>query len=208
VRVSNNSDTSVFDTSDANFKIIGSFTLTSPNGGEKWPVNTVQVISWAKTGSIANAKLEYSTNGGAAYANTIIASTPASNLTYDWTIPDVIGANLRARICDVADNTVLDASDNNFTVLAGFGITSPNGGEVWTVGSLQDIIWSTTGTVGNVKLDYSLDSGATYPNAIIASATNIGTYSWTIPDAISTTVKVKVSDVGNSDAFDVSNANF
>ncbi|MEK7302628.1 MAG: hypothetical protein AAB073_05710, partial [Pseudomonadota bacterium] len=208
VRITNNSDLTVFATSSANFKIIGSFTLTSPVGAEKWTVNTSHTIIWAKVGSIANAKIEYSTNGGTTYPNTIIASTPASNLTYAWTVPDAIGTQVRARISDVTDATVFAASAANFAILAGFSITSPNGGEVWTVGSLQDIVWATAGTISNVKLEYSTDGGTTYPNLIAASIINTGTYPWTVPDSISTTVRVKVSDVNNADALDTSNANF
>ncbi len=208
VRVTNNADATVFATSAADFKITGSFTLTAPNGAEKWTVGTSQTITWTKTGSIANAKLEYSTDGGATYPNLIVASTLAANLTYDWTIPDAVGIQARVRISDVSDAAVLAASAANFSILGGFNITSPNGGEVWTVGSLQDITWTTSGTVGNVKLEYSTDGGATYPNLIAVSVTNTGTYSWTIPDVISTTLRVKVSDVNNSNAFKTSSANF
>mgnify|MGYP001567973005 CR=1 FL=1 len=38
VRISDASDGTVLDTSNANFKIMGGFTLTAPNGGEVWTV--------------------------------------------------------------------------------------------------------------------------------------------------------------------------
>ena len=63
-RVANNADTTVKDTSDGNFKITGAFTLTSPNGTEKLTVGSSSNVTWTRTGTIANAKLEYSTNGG------------------------------------------------------------------------------------------------------------------------------------------------
>ena len=80
VRITNNADTTVKDISDGNFKITGSFTLTAPNGTENWTVGNAYNITWTKTGSVANAKLEYSTNGGSTYPNLIIASTPAGGL--------------------------------------------------------------------------------------------------------------------------------
>src|SRR5439155_1297056 len=43
---------------------------------------------------------------------------------------------------------------------------------------------------------------------ITASTPNTGTYNWIIPDAISATVKVRVSDPADAEANDVSDANF
>jgi len=208
VKVTNNSDTSVNDSSDANFKIQGSVTLTAPNGSEEWVVGSSQNVTWTKVGAIANVKLEYSTNGGTSYPNVIVASTAAAAGAYAWTIPDAIGTNRRVQVSDASDSTVSDVSNANFTIKAGFTVTSPNGGEVWTIGSPQTLTWTNTGTVANVKLEYSTDGGSTFPNVIAASVTNTGSYGWTVADAISTTARFRVSDVANASANDMSNANF
>jgi hypothetical protein len=208
VRITDVSDSTVFDESDANFKIAGSFTLTAPNGGEKWPIGSTQAITWSKTGSIANAKLEYSTDGGTTYPNVIIATTPAADLSYNWTIPDDATLTARVKITDVSDSTVFDTSDADFKIHGTFNITAPNGGEVWVVGESRDITWTTNGSIANVKLEYSVDGGTTYPNTIISSTTNTGSYSWTVPDEIGTTLRVKITDVNDPDATDTSDANF
>lgn len=85
-------------------------------------------------------------------------------------------------------------------------ITSPNGGENWTVASSHNITWTTTGTVANVKLEYT-SNGSTW-NVITTSTTNTNTYAWTVPNAVSTACKVRVTDVTNSSVTDMSNANF
>ncbi|MDD5466038.1 MAG: hypothetical protein PHP73_06860 [Candidatus Omnitrophica bacterium] len=208
VRISNTADAAVVDRSDTNFKITGSFTLIAPNGAEQWTVDTVQTINWTRTGSVANAKLEYSTDGGATYPNIIIASIPAGGLSYSWTIPDSVSTACKVKISDASDAGVNDVSNANFAIRGGFAITAPNGGEVWTVGTSQNITWTTTGSVANVKLEYSTDGGIGYPNIIVVSTPNTGTYGWTIPDDISATLKVRISDVNNSQALDVSNNNF
>ncbi len=208
VNVTSNADTTVNDASDANFKIVGSLTLIAPNGSEAWAVGTSQNVSWTKVGSITNVKLEYSTNGGTSYPNLITASTGAGTGIYAWTIPDAISATVRLKVTDASDSTVYDTSNADFKVMGGFVLTSPNGGEVWAVGESRNITWTTAGSVVNVKLEYSTDGGATYPNLIIASTSNTGTYAWTVPDAISTTVKVRISDASDANAFDVSNGNF
>src|SRR2546425_2412659 len=170
--------------------------------------STLQNITWTKTGSIANVRLDYSANGTFSDAVVIVASAPAAAGSYAWTIPDALSTTVKVRVTDASDSTVTATSAAAFTILAGFTLSSPNGGEVWTVGSSQNITWTTGGSVPNVKLAYSTDGGSTYPNVIIASTPNTGTFAWTIPDTISATVRVRVSDVNNPDAFGTSNSNF
>jgi hypothetical protein len=86
-------------------------------------------------------------------------------------------------------------------------LVSPNGGEHWAPGTSQAIVWTTTGTIENVKLEYSADGGATYA-LIIASTSNTGTYEWTVPDVASKTCLVKASDAANEALMDVSDSTF
>ncbi|MGE5280051.1 MAG: hypothetical protein ACM3L6_04830, partial [Deltaproteobacteria bacterium] len=206
VRVSDANDSSAWDISNNNFKIRGNLTLTAPNGGEKWNVGSSQVIAWDRVGSIANVRLEYSDNGGATYVP-IINQTPNAG-TYAWTVPDAITTQARVRVTNYDDSTVTDASNANFKIQGTFVISSPNGGEAWIVGSSHDILWSTSGTINFADLAYSTDGGATYPNGIVTSLGNIGTYSWTVPDNVSGSVRVRVADSSDDEAFDVSNGNF
>ncbi len=208
VKVTNLSDTTVFDASDTNFKIVGSLTLVTPNGGELWKVNTNQNITWTKVGNIQNVKLDYSINSGSTFTTTIVGSTPAGALSYTWNIPDDLQTLVRVRVSDASDVTVNDVSDADFQMIAGFNITSPNGGEVWTVNSAQDITWNKVGSATTVKLEYSTNGGSTYPNLITNSALNSGTFGWTVPDSISSQVKVRITDSTNANAFDVSDNNF
>ena len=208
VRISNVSDITVFDESNSNFKIAGSFTITAPNGGEKWAIGSIQAITWTKTGSISNAKMEYSIDGGTTYPSVIIATTPAAGLSHSWTIPDNPSLSCRVKITDVSDSTVSDTSNANFKIHGTFNITTPNGGEVWIVGETRNIAWTTNGSIANVKLEYSIDGGSTYPNTIALTTLNTGSYSWTVPDVIGTTLRVRIMDVSDSDAVDSSNANF
>lgn len=81
-------------------------------------------------------------------------------------------------------------------------LTSPNGGEVLSSGSIHAITWDTSGTgIHHVQLLYSIDSGSTYPNAIAASTENDGIYEWTVPMLDSTTVRIKVVAEDNSNSM-------
>src|SRR5207244_8359996 len=97
--------------SNANFAIKGSLTVTAPIGGEAWTVGSTQNITWTRTGTIANVKLEYSTDGGTTYPNLITASTPAAAGSYGWAVPDTVSATVRVRITNVADATVTASAD-------------------------------------------------------------------------------------------------
>src|SRR2546425_12823837 len=143
--------------------------------------STLQNITWTKTGSIANVRLNYSANGTFSDAVVIVASTPAAAGSYAWTIPDALSTTVKVRVTDASDSTVTDASDAAFTILAGFTLSSPNGGEGWTGGSSQSIAWTTGGTLPNVKLEYSTDGGSTEPNGILPPPPNTGTVSPTRP---------------------------
>lgn len=89
-------------------------------------------------------------------------------------------------------------------------VTSPNGGETWNPGSTYIITWTSTGSVGNVKIQYSKNSGATW-TILTHSATNDGAYSWAIPDnanVVSSSCLVRISEASDGVPADTSDALF
>ena len=85
-------------------------------------------------------------------------------------------------------------------------VITPNGGESWQVGSSHNITWTSSGTSGNVRIEYSTNNGSSWTN-VIASTPDDGSYSWTIPNTPSTTCLIRVSDTDGSPS-DVSNSVF
>ncbi|MBI3322570.1 MAG: hypothetical protein HYZ94_02700 [Candidatus Omnitrophica bacterium] len=180
----------VEDVSNAVFKILPSLnilTLTPVGtGNSPWQVGQQATIDWQIAGSIADVKLEYSTDGFADELETyeIVASTPADNGTpgdglgsYPWpSVDNRIDAEVRIRISKVGDATV---NDYNGASGAGSGldqikirgkitVIAPNGTEK-DAGALRvntaqipssfDVSWNRTGSFGNVDLHYKT-SGA------------------------------------------------
>ena len=86
-------------------------------------------------------------------------------------------------------------------------LVSPNGGEQWTIGSTQDIIWG-SGMGGNVKIE--LFRGASLDSTISASTTNNGSFSWDIPvsQVVANSYTVKITSIESPTKFDSSDANF
>jgi hypothetical protein len=112
------------------------------------------------------------------------------------------GNNDRTQTMDI----VCDTTSPSVTVI------SPNGGEMWQVGTEHDITWTATDNIGVTFVDicYSTDGGSTYPYTIATGELNDGTYTWTIPNLPSKTCKVKVIayDAAGNTGEDVSDGNF
>ncbi|MBN1999288.1 T9SS type A sorting domain-containing protein [candidate division KSB1 bacterium] len=90
-------------------------------------------------------------------------------------------------------------------------IDVPTGGEVWSIGSTQEIVWrsSTFNRPSHVNIRYSTDGGSNWISPPIASMLpNTDSYLWTVPDTPSEKCIVKVEDAHNGSFYDLSNASF
>ena len=94
-----------------------------------------------------------------------------------------------------------------------FAVTSPNTAVSYAGGSAQTVTWNVNGTSGapvnaaTVNILLSTDGGLTFPTTILASTSNDGTQTVTIPNLPTATARIKVAAVGNV-FFDISDVNF
>ena len=90
-------------------------------------------------------------------------------------------------------------------------VTAPNGGQFWAILSPQTIAWTASDNVAvaSVDLAYSTDGGLTYPDTIATGIANSGSYGWTVPNAPTSALRVRVTahDVNGNSAGDESDAN-
>lgn len=86
-------------------------------------------------------------------------------------------------------------------------VTSPNGGEYWSLGTVRTITW-TTNFSSNVKIE--LYKAGSYHSTIAASVANSGLFTWNIPPTlpIGTDYQIRITGVSISGVQDISNANF
>ncbi|MFH1901555.1 MAG: Ser-Thr-rich GPI-anchored membrane family protein [Candidatus Omnitrophota bacterium] len=203
IRVSDAGDSLTNDRSNGYFSVTG-IAISQPYGGVEWKVGEAKTIAWAWTGTIAYVKIEFYNGSGWA----VLAASYANTGSYSWTVPDTITAGAKIKITSTADSAVTTTTDS-FIIKGALAVTSPNTAVVWDVGDAHDITWTSAGTMGAVKLEYSADGGASW-TTIIASTANTGTYAWTVADAITTQARVRVSDavVGHPVAYDISDNNF
>jgi hypothetical protein len=209
IRIMSVADATVRDSSNANFNIIQpSITVTSPNGGESWPLGSAQTITWTSSNLSGNVTIELSTDGGATFP-TMIAANTANDGSEPWTVAGAPCATARIRITSISFPTVFDASNTNFSIVQPtITVLSPNGGEAWTSGTTQTILWTSTNLTGNVKIELSLDGGVTYPTVIAANTANDGSESWTLPGSGSSMALIRITSVNLPSVLDVSDNYF
>lgn len=181
------------DISDGVFSILAQphFGVTAPNGGEKWLAGSVQTITWDTGSDIPDVKIQFSTDSGSSWRS--VTKSTANTGSFSWTVPNTSNSGCRVRIRDL-DGNPSDISDTDFEIYqtSSIALTSPNGGELWQVGSSQVITWKTGGPVTSVALEFSVDDGTNWQE-LVSSTANTGNYTWTVADAVSALCKVRVT---------------
>lgn len=82
-------------------------------------------------------------------------------------------------------------------------LTNPKGGELWAAASSQSITWESH-NITNVALAYSTDNGTSW--TAITNMASTGSYTWKVPNAVSSQFRVKVADINDAALNSVSNA--
>jgi M6 family metalloprotease-like protein/uncharacterized repeat protein (TIGR02543 family) len=192
------------------------------------PYMSLSPVSISKSGFAGlagpQASFQVRNTGGGAMTYTAsepvswLSLTPASGVV--TAEADTVYANFDATSLAVGTyNTTIsvtstDASNAPLSIPVSFTVdpanmvvTSPNGWENWTVGTVRSITWSSI-LGGNVKID--LLKGGVFNSAIIASTPNTGSYSWTIPAGLTPALNysVRITSVETPSSTDQSNLNF
>ncbi|MEW6237624.1 MAG: cohesin domain-containing protein [Candidatus Omnitrophota bacterium] len=156
-----------------------SLQIVSPNGGETWQAGTTHNIAYSAKNYysvIASVSMSYSIDNGTSW--NLIAAPVLLSGSYSWTIPNTPSTACMVKISSVTDDSIIDVSDNNFTISSSFdnptltleptNINVYRGQEVEIAARVSDA----SGIVGyRLALDYD-PSKITY---VPGSATKMGT---------------------------------
>ncbi|MEK7449589.1 MAG: hypothetical protein AAB019_08910, partial [Planctomycetota bacterium] len=210
VRVRNNADTpplddnkDTFDLSNASFKIRGDLQITYPNAGTFYVDDAIN-INWDVTGTnLTAAKLYYRIGAGSWQW---IKDVTAWDKTTSWTIPNDISNNVTLKITNANDeNTVFDES-GSFEIKGKLEVKKPLlNDQLQYGGATVPVEWKSTGgggTFAQVRLSFSStglggpwrlmdDSGAGY--TVVANISGTNTYTWTVPDRVSSNCYIRVT---------------
>ena len=185
IRVTSLTAADLTDTSDAAFSISSDVVVTAPNGGETWPGMSQQLITWTAQGS-GDVKIELTRDGGLTY-ETLFASTPNDG-SEPWTVTGP-PASCRIRISHVDDPSLEDSSDGDFVITSNVTVTAPAGGEIWVIGTQQQITWTGSGT-GDVSIELSRNGGPF--ETIFDQTPNDGAELWTVQGPV-TNARIRVT---------------
>lgn len=88
-------------------------------------------------------------------------------------------------------------------------LLAPNGGEVWFVYSTEDVSWTGQDLGNLLQLEFSPDGGVSWwPFGQVPSSPNGGSAQIFVPSYLSTNALLKITDLGNPDISDISDAPF
>jgi len=187
------------------FIVKDNLTIQAPTSSSSWDAGTAYDINWTYSGPIENVTIEYSSNNTTgpwitAVANISVGSSGAG--TYNWYINESVSTSANARIRIYDNQSPWDSYINYsdiFTVKGMVYLDVPNATNITLyVEDTVAINWSIFGTIDEVNLSYSnnSDSGPWIEIVNNLNASN-ETYNWTVPDDISTAVRVRVTDSNN-----------
>jgi WD40 repeat protein len=202
VRIFDVKNRNISDETPGNFTILQkTLVLISPNGGESLISMKMSDITW-QSAYVNNVKIQFSSDNGINWSS-IIDKTSSSGQKYTMVVPTVNSTQCKIRITDTEDPTVKSESSNVFTInIPTISVIAPNGGEKWMVSETNEIKWQAN-YVSNVKIDYSTN-GANWINIVNSISSSIEKYFWVLPNIISSTCKIRISDVENALISDLS----
>ncbi len=132
----------------------------------------------------------------------------AEDYTYDQ-----LGRLTKVTNCDGSTiNYSYDAAGNRTTMAvtaatSTITVTSPNTAVTWTLGSVQNVTWTSSNVAGNVDIMLSRDGGLTW-EMVAANTPNDGSQSVSVNGAATAQARVRVRAASCGQLKDDSNVNF
>ncbi len=214
IRLSDVKNPTVYAVTDVNVKF--SPQLNYPLGGEIFAGDSLINVNWFSASSAsAFFDLKYSTNGGTNWirmrdsVQTFFDTDSSFYIgNYNWKVPSNLNStNCKVGIFEVNQSSPLFASAA-FTILpanpSSFTLLLPNGGEQLEKKKRYFITWTGVSMPPIVVLSYTVNGTNYYP---IDTLPNLGFYEWRVADSISTTCRIKISNLLAS-ASDISDTDF
>lgn len=193
VRVSLESDSTIFDESDAVFAI-RDLAVGSPNPGDVFAVGSTIPVRWSSGLASGTVKLELKRSG--IVERTIASGVSVLSQAHDYIIPAGISASSDYRVSvTYEDNPAITQNSAVFGILMGITVNTPPELTNYLIGDSSNITWSSL-FAGSVKIE--LLKNGVLDTVIAANTTNDGSHTWAV-DTVSTSggddYTIKISTV-------------
>lgn len=186
--------------------------ISSPNGGETWKANETRTVYWTRNPNVANVNVHISQDNGSTW--TLLNPSPVSAALgmYSFTVPSVVSSQCLMKIVSSTTPTIMDISNSVFTIgssdTANVVLTSQDSTNLILIaGKSVNVTW-TSYLVETVRLDVSFDGGQMWTPIIDSIPASLGTFAWVVPDILSETCYLRISDSINSQVYDLNNVMF
>jgi len=210
VRITDINNSQNIDRSNQNFTIapLPTLDIVYPNGGEVFEVGDTLPVTWSGTNLNGSINFEFSVNNGQSWSYMATVWGNQTGGVYNWTVPNNLTTHALIRVKFFNVPTVADTCGNTFSiVLPTFALLYPLGNESLYPGQAVDLKWVAANAT-TIKLEYTIDNGASWIVINNSIAASLGVYSWTVPNTPSGDCLVRLTDVGNPSATDISNQTF
>ena len=177
-------------------------TVTSPVGGENWPIGSTHEITWtAENVSASQYSISYSVDGPSG-TFTPITTVDGSIYSYDWPVtgPGTSNAVVKVTALDSSGNPIIADDSNVFTISQPvLTVTSPDGGENWPIGSTHEITWTAENvSASQYSISYSVDGPSGTFTPITTVNGSVTSYDWPVTGPATTNAVVKVTALDSS----------
>ncbi|MGV3724424.1 MAG: hypothetical protein ACO1SX_26320 [Actinomycetota bacterium] len=213
IRITSTLDSSVSDTSDANFSIVqGSLTVNSPNGGELVRFGQTHRIRWTSTDFALTSplvRIELSRDGGANFSELLFSGVSNSAGQIDWVVTGPATTSARIRVTAATQSVFTDDSDANFEIRepSVINLQRPNGGEAFVTNTPVTILWTSAGFAGDVRIEASRNGGGAW-EVLFPSTPNDGAEVWTVAGASTRFGRIRIVSLAEPTVTDRSDGVF
>jgi PKD repeat protein len=190
-----------------------SLRVLAPNGGEVWRGSSLQTVYWDAACFPNPINIKLSSNAGASWINLNSEPLAGTLRRYSFPVPVLNSAQCLIRIesAQLADQ-YSDVSDDFFTITTAnppsVALLSPDSPALkLQSGRDYPIAWLAN-QVNTVDIDLSYDWGVNWHSIATNLPATSATYSWTLPDSISTTCYLRIRDSNNPATYDWSDQPF
>jgi len=187
-----------------NFKLYD-FVLTTPNGGEVYSEKGTYKAKWATDGKDF-ADIELSADGGASWTKLNADPVLIAAKEFTWVAPDVKSTRCKIRLVTLNDRTVLDESDDNFTIMANMAkITKPAAIDAPYKGGdkSSNIEWIAAG-YNEVRFDFTSDLGKNWNTIVSKVDATEGRVNWNVPVITTKEARIRMIDVATGKEIAIS----
>lgn len=209
IRVFDSNDPSVYDESPAFYiDIEDEISFIAPTASTEWTSGLINTIRWYATGDYIDLTLDLYKQGEFV-ENIFNRMSPAQgNNQYNWACDESYsGDDYQFKLYD-PDDTSFFAWSDEFTYSPStpdptLELLSPNSTNSWEIGTSEEIKWTSTGAITNIKIE--LYKHGILLSTIVESTTNDGAFVWTIPQNLIEDIDyaINISSVSDDTVYDM-----